>query len=246
MSFTGCPMSILVQKLKALKAELKSWNKSTFGDVHQRVESAVKMVDQIQAEFDAAGSSDDLVIQEANAQSELQQALKCQEELWKDKARLNWHYFGDRNSAFFHKVTKIRNTTKQLTILKKGDTILDQQQGIENRVLDFYKNLFASVNRCSDNGLVESFIPPLVSAEDNSMLTKLPSMEEVRSAVFSMNASGAPGPDGFGGIFFQHFWYVVAEDVFKSVNQFFVQSWILPSMNSNLVVLIPKTSNANR
>jgi len=33
----------------------------------------------------------------------------------------------------------------------------------------------------------------------------LPSMEEIHNAVFNMNKEGAPGPDGFGAIFFQSF-----------------------------------------
>lgn len=35
-SFIGCPMAVLTQKLKALKLELKKWNKDDFGNVHTR------------------------------------------------------------------------------------------------------------------------------------------------------------------------------------------------------------------
>lgn len=57
---------------------------------------------------------------------------------------------------------------------------------------------------------------------------------------FPMNGNGAPGPDGFGGNFYQRNWHIIEQDVYNSVLQFFQQSWLLPNMNSNLVVLIPK------
>lgn len=111
---------------------------------------------------------------------------------------------------------------------------------IENHILDFYKGLFTTDNNCQCNDLISRIIPNIVSAEDNIMLTNLPSKEEVKNVVFSKNNDGAPGPDGFNGHFYQRYWDIVAEDVFKAVLQFFSQGWILPNMNSNLVVLIPK------
>lgn len=41
-------MYILSQKLKNLKARLKDWNKSTFGDVHSQVKAALADLDMIQ------------------------------------------------------------------------------------------------------------------------------------------------------------------------------------------------------
>lgn len=89
-------------------------------------------------------------------------------------------------------------------------------------------------------------IPNLVSNEDNDLLSKLPSMEEIKNAVFSMNGNGAPGPNGFGGFFYQHFWDIIAKDVYNAVLQFFKNSWVLPNLNSSVVVLIPKIRGANR
>uniref|UniRef100_A0A2K3KK62 RNA-directed DNA polymerase (Reverse transcriptase) n=1 Tax=Trifolium pratense TaxID=57577 RepID=A0A2K3KK62_TRIPR len=61
--------------------------------------------------------------------------------------------------------------------------------------------------------MVSTCIPTLVTRADNDFLCKIPSTSEVKEAVFGMNVDGAPGPDGFGGHFFQHFWDVVAIDV---------------------------------
>jgi len=59
-----------------------------------------------------------------------------------------------------------------------------------------------------------------------------------------LNKDGAPGPDGFGALFFQTFWDLVKNDVSKAVIQFFQTEWILLNFNSNNIVLIPKTNHA--
>jgi hypothetical protein len=59
-----------------------------------------------------------------------------------------------------------------------------------------------------------------------------------------MNVDGAPGPDGFGGHFFQHFWDIVAADVVSSVQEFFCTGVIIQNLNSNILVLIPKVPGA--
>ncbi|MCI11013.1 RNA-directed DNA polymerase (Reverse transcriptase), partial [Trifolium medium] len=80
--------------------------------------------------------------------------------------------------------------------------------------------------------------------EDNHMLCKIPSAQEIKDVVFSMNADGAPGPDGFGGHFYQTYWSIVANDVILAIQDFFVNGKLLQNLNSNLIVLIPKMNGA--
>ncbi|KAF1892117.1 hypothetical protein Lal_00036473 [Lupinus albus] len=105
---------------------------------------------------------------------------------------------------------------------------------------------YASPNDARPNHLIQSVIPALVSEEDNLMLINQPSREEIKSAVFNMKGDGAPGPDGFGGCFYQICWDVVGEDVCNFVSQFFRESWLLPNLNSNNVVLIPKQPGVDK
>lgn len=104
-----------------------------------------------------------------------------------------------------------------MAILKDGDNILDRQEDIEQRVLQYYQNLFATDNTYTPNDLIEQVITPLVTTADNTMLTSLPSRDEVKKVVFSMSSNSAPGPDGFGGCFYHHHWSIIGEDVYNSV-----------------------------
>lgn len=133
-----------------------------------------------------------------------------------------------------------------MRMLKNGDLILENQQDIEGHVLSYYESLYASDNVCSDSDFVQNVIPKMVSNEDNSLLTRPLSLDEVKAVVFGMNGSSAPGSDGFGDVFFQSFWDIIGADVFNLVSQFFSSGWILPNLNSNIVILIPKFDGADK
>lgn len=204
-------------------------------------------VDRVQNQLAEEGFTDELYIQEQKAQLDLHRALSYQEQFWKEKAKINWHTHGDRNTAYFHRVAKIRNASKRITVLRNGDSILDYDSALEQHVLQFYSSLYAIDNNCVDNNnIIDNSIPYIISDQDNIMLTNLPSLEEIKEADLSMCGSSAPDPDGSGGCFYKHFWNKVGSDVCKSVLQFFYQNWLLPNLNSNLVVLVPKYPGADK
>lgn len=180
-------------------------------------------MDNIQQNIFNDGLSDVLYSRELDVQINLQQALAYEEAFRKDKSRIKWFLSGDRNTTFFFKTSKIRNVTKKVSVFKLVDSVLSSNAEIECHILSFYTDLYASNNDCYDNGLVSQVIPPLVDALDNIMLTSLPTMEEVKAAVFSMDGNSSPGPDGFGGGFYHSFWDIVVFDVFNSCLQFFTQ-----------------------
>ncbi|XP_019431934.1 PREDICTED: uncharacterized protein LOC109339025 [Lupinus angustifolius] len=242
----GCPMYILSTKLKGLKAILNCWNKEVFGNIHSRVKEALSKVERFQQRITNEGHYDNLMTQEDQAQNELMVALAAEEEFWKEKSRLNWQISGDRNTSYFHNIAKIRYATKSMCMLRQGENTLLDRQEIEHHVLDYFTTLYASDNVTQPSHLIDSVIPKLVSEEDNSMLSKIPLEEEIKGAVFAMNGEGAPGPDGFGGCFFHNFWDIVGKDLCQSVKQFFKQCWILPNLNSNNLVLIPKFPSADK
>ena len=49
-------------------------------------------------------------------------------------------------------------------------------------------------------------VKPVFTAEDNKMLTKLPSKEEVKNSVSTSNLHAAPGTDGLTSYFYHHCW----------------------------------------
>lgn len=50
--------------------------------------------------------------------------------------------------------------------------------------------------------LVADLIPNLVEQQDNELLIKRPTLDEVKAAVFQIQGDSAAGPDGFPSSFF--------------------------------------------
>lgn len=92
---------------------------------------------------------------------------------------------------------------------------------------------------------MDSVIENTVLNSENLDLTKSPSKEEIKEAVFSMDASNAPGPDGFCGAFYQHCWNIVKADVIATVSAFFHLGHVPKNLNSNFIVIVPKEKTAN-
>jgi len=57
-------------------------------------------------------------------------------------------------------------------------------------------------------------LDPQTSEVENLSLISIPDMREVKSALFSIESSKTPGPDGFGAGFFKQYWNVVKDDFF--------------------------------
>ena len=240
-----CPMTVMQLKLKRLKVVLKDWNANVFGNIHSQVEKAIEQLLAIQNDIDTLGHSIPRDKAEENAQLNLQVALSRQEKFWKEKARIKWIKEGDRNSAFFQKIARQRVVTNRITFLHSNDSLLTDPVDIQNHVIGFYEKLYSTDNTITNSNLVETLIPSIVSVDDNAMLSAIPTNEEIKKAVFGLDPSSAPGPDGFNGSFFQSCWHIIQEDFCKAISQFFAQSWILPGLNSNFLTLLPKIPNAD-
>jgi hypothetical protein len=126
---------------------------------------------------------------------------------------------GRQNTAYFHKIAKLKNSTKLISSLGDGDNLLTDPTLIANHVVNFYNNLFATNHLLQDFSLVDEVIPELINDNVNALLTMIPNSEEIKSVVFGLNSDGAPGPDGFGAFFFQRYWEIIKFDVENAVIQ---------------------------
>ncbi|KAG5020367.1 hypothetical protein JHK87_016222 [Glycine soja] len=65
----------------------------------------------------------------------------------------------------------------------KDELIIQDLIEIEQHVLEFYTNLFATDNNIKHSDLVEKVIPSLITPKENTLLTNLRSFEEVQLAL---------------------------------------------------------------
>jgi len=71
----------------------------------------------------------------------LHKALDIKETFWCEKAKINWYLEGDRNTRYFHKVSRIQNSTKTISYLKDGDNMLQEPEHIAEHITNHFKNI---------------------------------------------------------------------------------------------------------
>ncbi|GAA0167741.1 reverse transcriptase [Lithospermum erythrorhizon] len=237
--FFGDPFFIICSKLKALKLFLKEWNRNTFGNVTSMVETAEEDVRQCEVNFELSGSTahkEALLL----AKSKHLQCIDVEEAFLAQKSGIKWMKEGDRSTGYFHAVIKKKNRLKQIPgILDDGVWITDKPL-IAESASNYFKKAFSGDSNDVHMEDLHNFIPQLVTQDQNDLLMAKPSLQEVKNTVFSLDKSSVAGPDGFNGFFFQEFWNLIDEDVYRAV-LYFMDGHAMPrSLTSTVISLIPK------
>lgn len=188
--------------------------------MHRTVDEASLALKGIQ-EAISSGCTPLLLQQEATAYTNLAAALSCQGKYLKQKSRLRWLKEGDRSSRYFHVCAQLKVARANIASLVEGFEVITAPSDIENCVLNYYKSFYTSAISNGGGSYLLNFICSLVSDSDNAMLTAVPSYEEIKQAVFDLNASSAAGLNGFNRFFFHHCCLIVQKDVCAVVQVFF-------------------------
>ncbi|GMJ03512.1 hypothetical protein like AT1G43760 [Hibiscus trionum] len=69
------------------------------------------------------------------------------------------------------------------------------------------------------------------------------SMEEIKEALWSMDGSRAPGPDGFNAHFLKKFWENIKGKIWDFFAEFYNNQQFEKSVNHSCIVLIQKKQN---
>ncbi|CAL9217653.1 unnamed protein product [Arabidopsis halleri] len=124
-------------------------------------------------------------------------------------SRQLWLTLGDKNTGYFHAITKGRKATNKFSVIESeaGDQFFEEDKFL-GVILDYYNQLFTMQDLNGEDRLtaVQEALIPCITAETNSALISIPSAAEIKVACFSIHADKAPGPDGFSASFFQTTW----------------------------------------
>ncbi|XP_042474817.1 uncharacterized protein LOC122056914 [Macadamia integrifolia] len=215
--YVSGPPFILAHKLKRLKPIIRAWARQSFPNFDMELDKSKEALAGIQSQIEISGMTDDLFGKEADAKTAYLNALKNHEKLWAEKSCITWLKHGDRNSKFFHLYVKIRRGRNTIRLLQKSDgsNIFDRD-GIASYMVDCFQSFHKSFPVSDHSDLLNS-IPALVDEVDLLSLDAIPSAIEIKRAVWDLDPDSSPGPDGYPGYFFWHFWEVVECDFTKAV-----------------------------
>jgi hypothetical protein len=152
---------------------------------------------------------------------------------------------GDKNTAYFQVVANLRERRKIIEALEGPNGIVEDDQGMMKVAVHFYKDLFKKESR-GDISLGDNFWKEeeKVTPIENDMLSPPFTENEIKEAIFSCYAEGAPGPDGLSFLFFQKFWDIIKNDIISLFQDFYTGDLDLTRLNFALLTLIPKEMGA--
>ncbi|KAG5571324.1 hypothetical protein H5410_061090 [Solanum commersonii] len=156
-------VTLVLYLLRELRRALSKWNKAKFGDIFKQ-----------------------LAIREDIAHAELKLYLHHEEDIWRQKASVQWFNEGDRNTKNFHYLVKGRKKKLKLTRIQKVD-------GTWAKIIDEIAN--------------ERYIQPKITQEENAFVKILPNEEEIKKVVFELNPDSACGLNGLKGGYFTKVYY---------------------------------------
>ena len=125
-------MARFQKKLKLLKAKIKRWNKTTFGNIFKEKEILTQEIKDIQQRMISEGRSEELAQKEQVIEKKFLERDLQEEILWRQKSRIRWLKEGEKNMKFFHKTTVQRRMSNQISYVnnEQGNKI-ETHEGIE-------------------------------------------------------------------------------------------------------------------
>lgn len=114
-----------------------------------------------------------------------------------------------------------------------------EPEDIKKAVFEHFSKHF-SCKKLEKIFFVKHVVPPLLSEQDNSLLTRLPTRDEVEHSLHDCNSEKPPRPDGMNAGVLKHLWNLIQDEMFKCILNFFRTGSLPGGMNSSFITLIPK------
>ncbi|KAI5406884.1 hypothetical protein KIW84_053233 [Lathyrus oleraceus] len=86
-------------------------------NIHQLVNDKEEKLNILRGLIQVDGYTEAFRYEEKLCMTTLEDALHKEHLFWKEKAKVNWHLDGDRNTKYFHKVAKIKNYINTISAL---------------------------------------------------------------------------------------------------------------------------------
>lgn len=114
---------------------------------------------------------------------------------------------------------------------------------MNNLILNYFIDIFSGNPGDNNVDSILQCVQPIITTEDNNNLVTEFTREEFQDAVNQMHPDKSPGPDGFNPAFYQKFWPIIGDDIFKACVHWLSEGSFPSKLNDTCVTLIPKCDN---
>lgn len=103
--------------------------------------------------------------------------------------------------------------------VEDGKTLYTSEE-VHLGAVDYFQELLLTSAVTTDMDAMQ-LLWAVIFDEDNLMLCRQPTMEEVKVAFLSILPDSSPGPDGFSASFFHHSWDIIKKNLLDTTIEFF-------------------------
>ncbi|XP_026396052.1 uncharacterized protein LOC113290682 [Papaver somniferum] len=237
LDLNGAPPFIFTFKLKRLKEVLNIWNKTTFGDVQFRLKQAELKLETENDLLDYDPADEFQFLKVADAKKDVDDVRMELEIMLNMKSRVTCLEDGDQNTCFFHNSICMRRSQNTISELKvSNDTTLFLQDEIKDFIVNHYQAKFNGGDVHIDPVLFD-IEHGSISVAESVYMDAIPSLEEVRVAVFDLGADSAPAPDGFTCSFYRQCRDISSRNLFNAIANCWPMRKIPNGINSSFIIM---------
>lgn len=164
--------------------------------------------------------------------------LGREETMWHQRSKNCWYKAGDRNTKFFHAKALSRKQRNSIEgLLYSNEVWQDDEDKTTDMFLNYYSDLFKSLNPDNFDLLLEA-VSPKVTLAMNANLIKDFNAVEVKQPINQMHPLKAPGPDGLPPLLMQNGlqWpFVQGKEVLVEIKEVLVEIiWAIESKSHEI------------
>ncbi|XP_058741457.1 uncharacterized protein LOC131613836 [Vicia villosa] len=192
------PMYKVWRNLKKLQPSMRELSKNTTENV-KHIQQHRLNLQQAQAELLQDRFNGELVNKITQLTTELMTASELEEQILKQKAKVDWFLLGDGNNRYFYEMLKSKNKAAGIYALEDSNGMeVTGQDSIEREVLKFYGDLIGKAS----NQLRHINVEVLRSGNQLSHAHQMELIQsviekEILAALKSIGDTKAPGIDGY-------------------------------------------------
>ncbi|KAL0281815.1 UNVERIFIED_CONTAM: hypothetical protein Sradi_7284200 [Sesamum radiatum] len=241
----GSAMYAVTRKLKALKPIFRA-QRQRKGDLSTNVSLARGFLDSAQTMLAADRHCPTLLHLEFCCKLVYRLASRLEQKMLHQRAKMAWLKDGDQCSRiFFRKVAKRRASKRVFQINTTDGRTLTSQPEVIDEFIHYYEELLGGTTRDSliDLRYLRPWARHILTVDEAEDLIAPVSSAEIRQAIFDIDETKAPGPDGYSAGFYKAAWPVIGGEVTQAILDFFRTGRLLKQINATLISLIPKVNN---